>query len=173
MLSSAVAPVQLGVTVGPDTDLSDCQDWFQALDRAGIRHDLVRASAGSGSRTRAERSWHRKGVPLVVGLDRSPGSVVLCSRLPRERAQLSGLPDPRVLRARLDAHDERLYDSALRLLTTTTDQNGHLRTLCERCAADLGPAVFGYVVPVVTGPCEQCGGDHGRKQFISEEGRFY
>ena len=173
MLSSAVAPVQLGVTAGPDTDLSARQDWFQALDHAGIRHDVVRASASSGSRARAERAWHRKGVPLVVGLDRSPGSVVLCSRLPRERAQLSGLPDPDTVRAHLDAHDARLYSSALRLLTTTTDQNGHLRTLCGPCAAGLGPAVFGYVVPVVTGPCEQCGGEPGRKQFISEEGRFY
>jgi hypothetical protein len=173
MLPSAVAPVQLGVTVGPDTDLSHCQNWFQELDDAGIRHDVVRVSASNASRARAERSWHRKGVPLVLGLDRSPGSVVLCSRLPRERVQLSGRPDPHTVRSHLDAHDERLLGSAQRLLTATTDRNGHVRTLCGPCAADLGSSVFGHIVPVATGRCEQCGADRGRTHFISEEGRFY
>ncbi|MCA1221458.1 hypothetical protein [Streptomyces sp. 8L] len=173
VLASTVAPVQLGVTVAPATDLDDCRDWFQALEAAGIRYEVVRASASTSSRARAERSWHRRGVPLVVGLGRSPGSVVLCSRLPQTRVPLSGRPAPDTVRAHLDSHDQRLRDSSQRLLTDTTERNGHLRTLCGACAADPGSAVFGHVVPITAGRCDTCGADDGREYFISKEGRFY
>jgi hypothetical protein len=173
MLASAIAPVQLGITAAEETDLSRCAGWLDALRAAGIRYELRRSAPGTRSRARAERAWHRTGVPLVVGLDRSPGSVVLCSRLPRQRTELSALPDPATVREHLRAHDDRLRASAQRLMTDTAERGGHVRTLCDRCAGALGSSVFGHLVPETRGPCETCADEAGRGLFISAEGRFY
>ncbi|MDI5968183.1 hypothetical protein POF50_002280 [Streptomyces sp. SL13] len=172
VLPSAIAPVQVGVTVGPKAPPERYDRWLADLRRAGLRC-ATRVARTPGARTRAEHAWHRAGVPLVIGLDREPGSVVACTRLPLTREALPDLPGPARLRALLAAGDGRLADRAQRVFDTGMARGEHLRSMCRPCADALGLAVFGTLAPQAAVPCERCGDPLGERLFISEEGRFY
>jgi prolyl-tRNA synthetase len=172
-LPGTVTPLQLGVTLAPDSNRARCERWLADLRAAGVRCEARTVPASSRARARAEKAWHRQGVPLVIGLDRTPGSLTLCSRMPLRRTPLADLPGPQAVLDHLARHDARLRAASQRLLDTTVERNGHLRTLCPDCAAAPGTAVFGRVVPATPGRCETCGDPAGRALFLSEEGRFY
>ncbi|AGL19160.1 hypothetical protein [Actinoplanes sp. N902-109] len=171
MLPAALAPVQVGITVDAGTDLADHGRRLAALQRAGIRFAVRRAASSSRSRSRAEKAWHRQGVPLVLGLDRTPGSVVLCARRPLRRETLAAFPGPEQLRARLDEHDAALRAHAQRLLDRVVAEQ--VRVLCTSCAGHDDLPVFGAIEPPVPGICDACGGKHAHAVFVSAEGRFY
>ncbi|MDI5970932.1 hypothetical protein POF50_016545 [Streptomyces sp. SL13] len=172
-LPSTIAPVQLGVTAAPQSDPATCERWLTGLRAAGLRCEVRQAGDSSRSRARAEEYWHRTGTPLVIGLDRSPDAVTLCTRFPLHRVPLGELPAPERVRDLLDRHDTTLRSRSRRLLENTVERNGHLRTLCPPCAARPGVAVFGHVVPAKPGDCQECGDEAGQPLFLSEEGRFY
>jgi hypothetical protein len=169
-LPSTLAPVQVGVTLSAGSDRSE--RWLEELRGNGLRCGTVLAN-GPGARARAERSWHRRSVPLVIGLDRTPGAVTACTRVPLERAELTELPSPRAVRELLAAGDARLAKTARRLFDSAMGEGGHLRSMCGPCAEAAGLAVFGVVVPSPRVRCERCGDSAGQRLFISDEGRFY
>ena len=171
VLASAVAPVQLGVIVSGSRPSPETRGWLTRLSAAGIRTEVKAvAEKNFSGRARAERRWLRRGVPLILGLDRTPGRIVLCSRTPLHRKDLRGLPGPAAVSALLAAHDARMYEAAKRVFDDTMSVNAHLKPLCENCVE--GFPSFGVIVPKASVPCDVCGAD-GLQHFISEEGRFY
>ncbi|WP_329057959.1 hypothetical protein [Amycolatopsis sp. NBC_01480] len=169
-LPSTIAPVQVGVTLAERGDRAE--RWLAELHGAGLRCETAFAS-GSGGRARAERSWHRRSVPLVIGLDRTTGSVTVCTRSPLHRAELPDLPSPQQVRDLLAGSDARLAGTAKRLFDAAMDEGEYLRSMCEPCAEAADLAVFGVVVPSPRVRCERCGDSKGQRLFISDEGRFY
>jgi hypothetical protein len=172
VLPAAIAPTQVGVTLSADSDAARYGPWLEALRRAGLRCATTRATR-SDKRASAERAWHRKGVPLVIGLDRTPGSVTVCSRTPLERTSLPELPGAQRISDLLDAGDARLAATARRVFDSALVDGGHLRSMCQPCTEAAGLAVFGAVIPQTPVLCERCGQAGGRRWFISDEGRFY
>jgi prolyl-tRNA synthetase len=155
VLPSAVAPVQVGVVRDQNTpDL--------ALRDAGVRAETVIAGK---SRFRAERSWHRQGVPLVIGI-RENAPPRLARRLPlvRENTDLG------LVAKHLRAHDERLRERVAIQLRKTLWDSGLLRGLCDGCAERV--PVFGWLTPAAERACHGCS-KAGRVALISEGGRFY
>ncbi|MEU3031249.1 hypothetical protein ACPCBC_32695 [Streptomyces incarnatus] len=170
-LPSALAPLQVGVTVSDTTDQAELATWLADLKGAGVRCEVSRPCSTLRDRHRWEQRWHRQGAPLAIGLDRHPGSVICAGRLPLRRRELPRLPTADEIRALLADHDKRLAFSTGRLFEKGLSNGGHLRTACPPCAADL--PVFGEVVPVQRGLCEFCRSAEGTSLFISDEGRFY
>lgn len=173
VLTSSTAPVQLGVIAAGSTPPGTLDRWLKALDDAGVRCRVEVAHPGTSARDRAERRFLRRGTPLVIGLDRTPGAIVACTRQPLSRTTLRSLPSPAEVITLLNDHDDRVYRSARQVFDRTMHGNGHLRTLCDPCADTAELPVFGTVVPEVRQPCETCTEPTGRQLFISEEGRFY
>ncbi|MFC0542584.1 hypothetical protein [Kutzneria chonburiensis] len=167
VLPSAIAPTQVGVTLPPE---HGADDWLSRLRAGGLRCDVVVAGQAAG-RDRAERAWHRRGVPLVIGLGRAREAVAVCTRLPMARVELPELPEPQQVRDLLAAADARLATRATAVFESGMAEGGHLRSVCGSCSRDL--AVFGAVVPGVAGHCDTCGGPAGEQLFVSDEGRFY
>jgi prolyl-tRNA synthetase len=171
-LPATIAPVQVGVTLSADSDRVRYGRWLEGLRQAGLRCDTTLVTR-AGERARAERTWHRKSVPLVIGLDRTPGSVTVCTRTPLERTELSELPEPQRIQDLLIAGDARLAKTARRVFDSAMHEGGHLRSMCRSCAETADLAVFGVVVPRTPVRCERCGVAAGQRLFISDEGRFY
>ncbi|HEY4454010.1 MAG TPA: hypothetical protein VGN81_06835 [Pseudonocardiaceae bacterium] len=172
VLPSTIAPVQVGVTLAADTRGSRSDRWLAALEQSGIRCDTSTATGGNG-RARAERAWHRRGVPLVIGLDRTPGSVTVCTRKPLVRTELMNLPGPNQVRALLAESDTRLRDGAAQVFDSAMAEGGHLRSLCRSCADAADVAPFGHVVTSAPVHCERCSDTQAQRLFVSDEGRFY
>jgi len=172
LLPSTIAPVQVGVTLAANGERSRSEQWLAALRRSGIRCEISTENGVNG-RARAERAWHRRGVPLVIGLDRSPGSVTICARKPLVRTELLNLPGPRQVWDLLSVADARLRDCAREVFDSAMEDGGHLRSLCRRCADAAGLAVFGHVVASAPAHCEQCSDVPAQRLFVSNEGRFY
>ncbi|MEC3978043.1 hypothetical protein [Amycolatopsis sp. H20-H5] len=170
-LPSTIAPVQVGVTLSAGNDQAQSAQWLEELRAGGLRCETTLAGS-QGARARAEQAWHRRSVPLVIGLDRTPGAVTTCTRLPIKRTELPELPSPQAVHDLLAAGDARLAKTARRLFDSAMDEGGHLRSRCDSCAEDAGLAVFGVVVPRTPVRCERCG-TTGQRLFISDEGRFY
>lgn len=172
LLPSALAPIQVGVTARPWTDMARVDGWLKTVRDDGVRAEVRVAARTDNSRNRLERRWHARGVPVVVGLDQRRGAaVVRATRGPLLRAALPGLPDAERLRADLADHDARLLRAGQRVLSRSVSHGRYLRTACAACADQL--PVFGTVVPPQRGPCEMCVAATGQLVFVSEEGRFY
>ena len=169
VLPSVLAPVQVGVTAGPATDLPRLRSWLEKTAAGGVR---TATHVATGVRNRAERRWHALGVPLVIGLDRGgPGDVRAVVRAPRTRSVLAGMPDLTAVRRELAGHDARLLTTGQKQFDAAMCAGRHVRNLCPDCSAGL--PVFGELVPIIAVRCASCGSAHGRRLFISEPGRFY
>jgi hypothetical protein len=122
-------------------------------------------------RDRVERTWHARGVPIVLGLDRyGDGCVVRATRSPLFRTPLADLPAPAQVMRDLRDHDARLRNAADKLLARAFGVSGHLRGACGPCADRL--PVFGTVVPKEAAACDTYT-KQGDLLFVSEQGRFY
>ncbi|WP_194923941.1 hypothetical protein [Catenulispora pinisilvae] len=168
-LPSTVAPIQVGITAAAADDVTE---WVARLRAGGLRCDLAIAGRPA-RRISAERTWHRRGVPLVIGVGPGRGSVSAGTRLPLRRDARRELPEPDEVRALLAQSDARLFARARRVFDAGMAQGAHLRSMCGDCARGEGLAVFGVLVPKAAVTCESCGSTAGERLFISDEGRFY
>jgi hypothetical protein len=171
-LPSTLAPVQLAVTTGPDTDPARTGTLLASLRAAGVRTAARTAARATSIRNRAEPGWQALGTPLVLGLDREkPGDVALALRQPLARRRLAAPPAPDTVREWLREHDRRLLSRSADLLDRTLSTGAHLRALCTRCASTAD--AFGTLIPEERASCATCGAPDAPRTFISTEGRFY
>jgi hypothetical protein len=173
ILPSAIVPTQVGVIASTITPAGQLGRWVSSLTEAGIRVGVSHPCRTAGQRSRAEGRWLRRGVPLVIGLDRTHGAVRYASRRPLLRTGLDRLPDPATVMNLLAEQDARLLDSTSRAMRAYSARHAQVRALCGACEARESLPVFGQVIPVQSRSCEICGRADGRLVFISEAGRFY
>lgn len=167
-LPSAIAPVQLGVLAGQRGADDGLHSWRDRLHSASIRTEVA---CGQGEppyrRFRAERRFHRDGVPLVVGFG---AGTTLARRAPLVRQRCANPPSPVELHAHLAAYDRRLKAKAQRSFDRGLREQPLLRVLCPACAQ--AEPVFGWTVPERVMACTRCGGA-GAEALVSASGRFY
>lgn len=169
ILPSAIAPVQLG-TSWPRNVASEVGAWLDELGAEGLRASVTDLSDSRTQRQRSERRWLRSGASIV--LTHGPSATTLTRRLPLERRPVRALPNAKLIRAELEAADDRLRQHTDQRFRRALWDSGLLRIVCDACVAEHRLPVFGRLTPARHGPCSICSGA-GEVVLVSEAGRFY